>query len=68
MQEKKPAKILRCWPAMRKIGVFLKIEAMRNACDSDSLCGLACDASARDAKSLAIRVRTTKLPYPKDPS
>ena len=23
---KKPAKILRCWPAMRKIGVFFKIE------------------------------------------
>ena len=21
-----PAKILRCWPAMRKIGVFFKIE------------------------------------------
>ena len=29
---------------------------MRNVCDSDSRCGLACDASARDAKSLAIRV------------
>ena len=29
---------------------------MRNACDSDSPCGLACDASARDAKSLAMRV------------
>ena len=29
---------------------------MRNACDSDSRCGLACDASARDAKSLAMRV------------
>ena len=29
---------------------------MRNACDSDSRCGLACDASARDAKSLALRV------------
>ena len=29
---------------------------MRNACDSDSRCGLACDASARDAKSLAIRI------------
>ena len=34
---------------------------MRNACDSDSRCGLACDASAcdasaRDAKSLATRV------------
>ena len=27
---------------------------MRSACDSDSRCGLACDASARDAKSLAI--------------
>ena len=26
MQEKKPAKILRCWLAMRKIGVFLKVE------------------------------------------
>ena len=29
---------------------------MRNACDSDSRCGLACDASARDAKSLAMWV------------
>ena len=29
---------------------------MRNACDSDSRCGLACDASTRDAKSLAMRV------------
>ena len=29
---------------------------MRNACDSDSRCGLACDASARNAKSLAMRV------------
>ena len=25
--------------------------ALRNACDSDSRCGLACDASARNAKS-----------------
>ena len=30
--------------------------AMRNACDSDSRSGLACDASARDAKSLAMWV------------
>ena len=29
---------------------------MRNACDSDSRCGLDCDASARDAKSLAMWV------------
>ena len=29
---------------------------MRHACDSDSRCGLACDASARDAKSLAMWV------------
>ena len=29
---------------------------MRNACDSDSRCGLACDASSRDAKSLAMRL------------
>ena len=29
---------------------------MRNACDSDSRCGSACDASAPDAKSLAMRV------------
>ena len=27
---------------------------MRNACDSDPRCGLACDVSARDAKSLAM--------------
>ena len=36
---------------------------MRNACDSDSRCSLACDASARDAKALAIAgraMRTTK--------
>ena len=37
---------------MRRIGMFSKI-VMRNACDSDSRRGLACDASARDAKSLA---------------
>ena len=30
--------------------------AMRNACDSASRCGLACDASACDAKSLAMWV------------
>ena len=30
--------------------------AMRSACDSDFGCGLACDANARDAKSLAMRV------------
>ena len=29
---KKPAKILRCWPAMRKIGVVFKDRAMRNGC------------------------------------
>ena len=40
-------------------GVF-QDRAMRNACDSDSRCGLACDASARDAKSLAIRVERCK--------
>ena len=37
---------------------------MRNAFDSDSGCGLACDASARDAKSLAMAGRamqTTKV-------
>ena len=33
-----------------------KGRAMRNACDSDSRCGLACDASTRDATSLAMRV------------
>ena len=33
---------------------------MRNACDSDSRCGLACDASARDAKSLAMWVERCK--------
>ena len=33
-----------------------KDRAMRNACDSDSRCGLACDARARDAKSLAMGV------------
>ena len=45
-------KDLRCWPARRKIGVF-KIE---RCCDSDSRCGLACDASTCDAKSLATCV------------
>ena len=29
---------------------------MRNGCDSDSRCGLACDASTRDTKSLAMWV------------
>ena len=33
-----------------------KNRAMRNASDSDSRCSLACDASARDAKSLAMWV------------
>ena len=56
MPEQMPAKILRCWPAMRKIGVFFKDRAMRNPCDSDSRCGLACDASTRDAKSLSMWV------------
>ena len=37
---------------------------MQNACDSDSRCGLACDASARDAKSLAMWVeRCEPLSY-----
>ena len=45
-------KILRCWPAMQKIGMFLRSSDAK-ACDSDSCCGLAWDASARDAKSLA---------------
>ena len=36
-------------------GVF-QDRAMRNACDSDSRCGLACDASTRGAKSLAMWV------------
>ena len=35
---------------------------MRNACDSDSRCGLACDASARDAKSLAMWVERCEPP------
>ena len=38
----------------------LKDRAMRNACDSDSRCGLTCDASARNAKSLAMRVERCK--------
>ena len=56
MREKTPAKILRCWPAMPKSRHVFKDRAMRNAYDSDSRCGLACDASARDAKSLAMWV------------
>ena len=34
---------------------------MRKACDSDSRCGLACDASGHDAKSLGWRVCRTKF-------
>ena len=34
---------------------------MQTACDSDCRCGLACDASARDATSLARAMRVTKL-------
>ena len=56
MPEKPSVKILWYWPAMRKIGMFFQDWAMRNACDSDSRCGLACDASVRDAKSLAMWV------------
>ena len=33
---------------------------MRNACDSDSGCGLACDASSSDAKSLAMWVERSE--------
>ena len=40
---------------MRNIGAQFNI-AMRNAYDSVSRCGLACDGSAREAKSLAMRV------------
>ena len=32
------------------------VRCHRNACDSDSRCGLACDASTRDAKLLAVWV------------
>ena len=39
---------------------------MRNACDSDSCCGLASDASARDAKSLRA-MRTAKFPHWRPP-
>ena len=48
-----PAKILRCCPTMRKIGVLFKIVRceMPIVYDSDPRCGLACDASARDACS-----------------
>ena len=43
---------------------------MRNACDADSRCGLLCDASARDAKSLAMWVeRCEPLSIsPRDPA
>ena len=37
---------------------------MRNACNSDSHCGLACDASARDVKSLAMWVERCEPPSP----
>ena len=60
-QKKKPAKILRCWPAMRKIGVFFKIERCEVPAIFDSRCGLACDASTRDAKSLAMWVERCEL-------
>ena len=52
---KAPAKILQCstlGPRCEKSACLIN-RAMRNACDSDSRCGLACDASARNAKSLA---------------
>ena len=44
------------WPAMRKIGVFFKIERCEMPAIRTPRCGLACDASTREAKSLAIRV------------
>ena len=58
MPEKKVSKILRCWPAFRKKPLCFRerSRAMRSACDSDSRCGLACDASARDANSLVMWV------------
>ena len=37
-----------------EISVCILNRAMRNACDADSHCGLACDASACHAKSLTI--------------
>ena len=56
MPEKKPAKILQCWPAMRKIGVFFKIERCEMPAIRTPAAVLACDASACDAKSLAMWV------------
>ena len=44
----------------KKQHVFQDRRAMRNACDSDTRCGLACDASARHAESLAMRVEQCK--------
>ena len=56
LPQKAPAKFLQCWPAMPTNSHVLGHRAMRNVCGSDSRCGLACDATACDAKSLAIRV------------
>ena len=49
---KKPA-LLACNATKRHV---FQYRAMQNACNPDSRCSLACDASARDAKSLVMRV------------
>ena len=56
MPGKKPAKILRCWPAMRKIGVFFKTERCEIPAIRTPAAVWACDAGARNAKSLAMWV------------
>ena len=56
------AKILRCWPAMCKIMSCFCYQVIRNACDLDSRCGLACDATACNAKLLAIQVERCEPP------
>ena len=49
-----------CRPAMRKIGMFFKIErSMRNACDSDPRCGLACDATS--AGGVSVRFKSARV-------
>ena len=61
IQHKSSTHISAEWPGQKKMiqklprkSCGLECRAKRNACDSDSCCGLACDASVCDAKSLAM--------------
>ena len=55
MPEKHLAKILRCWPAMRKSASFLRSSDAKCLRGSDSRCGLACDCEMPARVGLPLR-------------